>query len=363
MMSLLETAGPAVWRASWQAAALSVVVLILVRALGERLSPRWRHVLWGLVVLRLLVVTIPASPWSAFNLVVRVPELTERWMVSHETVLKTAPDARVADRHAQPAADPDATVVPSPRDVDLVARPPATAAGAPAISSSSSTKVSPEPQPSMERPSRASTIVRILSMAWLAGCLLFALQLLGAALVLRRRLSACRPVTDASVLEVLEGVCRQLELRKRPDLLVTPESISPCIAGVWKPRVIVPESIVADDSRDRIRHVLAHELAHLVRGDLWTNWLLLAARTIHWFNPAAWWTVREMQAECEAACDEIAVSTLGEADRPAYASTLIDLASSVAPSGMAPAMVGMISSNRRLTTRIERLARGAVQAI
>ena len=103
--------------------------------------------------------------------------------------------------------------------------------------------------------------------------------------------------------------------------------------------------------------MLAHEVAHLVRGDLWTNWLLLTARTLHWFNPVAWWTIREMQAECEAACDELAVAALGEPDRSAYASTLIDLAASVAPSGMAPAMIGMFSSTRRLTARIERLAR------
>ncbi len=54
--------------------------------------------------------------------------------------------------------------------------------------------------PPLERPHRDPPIVRILSSVWLAGCLLFGLQLFGAALVLRRRLSVCRPVTDAAVL-------------------------------------------------------------------------------------------------------------------------------------------------------------------
>ena len=34
--------------------------------------------------------------------------------------------------------------------------------------------------------------------------------------------------------------------------------------------------------------MLAHELGHVVRGDLWANWLLVVARTLHWFNPLAW---------------------------------------------------------------------------
>src|SRR5262245_18504500 len=69
MISLLDTLGPAIWRASWQAVALALVVVLLVSCLGQRLPPRWRFLLWGIVVVRLLVVATPGSPWSAFNLV------------------------------------------------------------------------------------------------------------------------------------------------------------------------------------------------------------------------------------------------------------------------------------------------------
>ena len=119
-----------------------------------------------------------------------------------------------------------------------------------------------------------------------------------------------------------------------------------------------PAGIGRDGILDaRLRHVLAHELAHLVRGDLWTNWLLLAARILHWFNPVAWWTVREMQAEREAACDELAFAALGEADRSAYAATIVELAASLSPSAIAPGLIGLFSSTCRLKTRIERLLR------
>ena len=103
--------------------------------------------------------------------------------------------------------------------------------------------------------------------------------------------------------------------------------------------------------------MLAHELAHLVRGDLWTNWLLLTARILHWFNPVAWWTVREMQAEREAACDELAFAALGETDRSAYAATIVELAASLAPSAIAPGLIGLFSSTCRLKARVERLLR------
>jgi hypothetical protein len=176
-------------------------------------------------------------------------------------------------------------------------------------------------------------------------------------MLLRRRLSACRPVTDPFLLELLEASRRRIGLKRSPVLLVTPEFVSPCIAGTWNPKIILPESVVTESSAARLRHALAHELAHLTRGDLWTNWLMLAARILHWFNPLAWWTVREMQAEREAACDELAFAALGEADRSAYAATLVELAASLAPSSIVPGLIGLFSSTSRLKARVERLLR------
>ena len=74
MITVLDTLGPAIWRASWQAAALAVLVVLLLRCCGERLSPRWRFLMWGVVLTRLLCVATPVSPWSVFNLVPRNPE-------------------------------------------------------------------------------------------------------------------------------------------------------------------------------------------------------------------------------------------------------------------------------------------------
>ena len=160
-----------------------------------------------------------------------------------------------------------------------------------------------------------------------------------------------------AVLQLLEAIRSQIGLKRTPALLVTPEPISPCFAGTWNPRIILPESIITAPLTASLRHVLAHELAHLVRGDLWTNWLLLAVRILHWFNPVAWWTIRQMQAEREAACDEMALAALGDGVRPAYAATLVELAANLAPSAIAPGMIGLFSSTGRLRARVERLVR------
>src|SRR5262249_16726101 len=106
---------------------------------------------------------------------------------------------------------------------------------------------------------RSDRIERLLPAVWLAGCLVFALRLLATAVALRRRLSACRAVTGAAVLELLTASCRSIGLKGVPRLLVTPEPVSPCIVGSLKPRIVVPESIVTASSTALLRRVLAHE--------------------------------------------------------------------------------------------------------
>lgn len=342
MLTFLDTIGPAIWRASWQATVLAVGVALLLRCCGERLAPRWRFLLWTVVLVRLLCVVTPGSPWSIFNV----------------TQMQSAAEAQVDTDSALPAR-------PTVQSVPSAMQTPTTESAA-----------SPVPQPNVSRPNvvRSSHLasppsrsllpafdltflVRMLTSLWFVGCLWLGVKLLMIGWLLRRRLSACRLVTDPALLELLKTCSQRMGVRRVPRLLVTPESHSPCVVGTWNSQIILPESLVTEFSAGRFRHVLAHELAHLVRGDLWTNWLLLAARTVHWFNPVAWWTVRELQAEREAACDELAFAALGEVDRAAYASTIVELAASLAPSALAPGFIGFFSSNHRLQSRVERLLR------
>ena len=178
MIALLDTAGPAVWRASWQAVVLALVVMLLLRSLGERVSPRWRYRLWSVVVLRLLLLATPASPWSAFKLVRWDPAASARRLAPYEADPKRKQDAN--------AAGQSVTAIPSRRDGDSVAKSPTPTERTRAFSSPIPAESALESMPPMDLPPRVRPVVRILSSVWLAGCLLSGLKLLGAALVLRQ---------------------------------------------------------------------------------------------------------------------------------------------------------------------------------
>jgi beta-lactamase regulating signal transducer with metallopeptidase domain len=65
--SLLAKAADWVWQASLAGAVLVALVLVLQLVFGSKLSPRWRYMLWLLVVARLLMPYTPTSSFSIFN--------------------------------------------------------------------------------------------------------------------------------------------------------------------------------------------------------------------------------------------------------------------------------------------------------
>ena len=79
--------------------------------------------------------------------------------------------------------------------------------------------------------------------------------------------------------------------------------------------------------RHWVAAALAHEAAHVARGDLRWQLLVRALRPLFWFHPGVWLASRRLSDEAEAACDERAVD--GGLDRLAYAEALVQIAASV----------------------------------
>jgi TonB family protein len=101
----------------------------------------------------------------------------------------------------------------------------------------------------------------------------------------------------------------------RPAMLVT--------WGIFAPKVMLPIDAASWDG-DRIRVVLAHELAHVRRHD----WIIQIGselvRIANWFNPLVWLAAARLRLESERACDD-AVVNLGVSGRE-YAEHLLALA-------------------------------------
>src|SRR5206468_3694536 len=81
----------------------------------------------------------------------------------------------------------------------------------------------------------------------------------------------------------------------RPRLLVSRRLKVPVSCGLWRPTVVVPESLCASDARDVLRWVFEHELTHLERRDAWACQLAGLAEIVYFYVPWFWWLRRQVR--------------------------------------------------------------------
>ncbi len=98
---------------------------------------------------------------------------------------------------------------------------------------------------------------------------------------------------------------------------------SPLTCGAWRPLILLPE-----DARDwdelRLRAVLLHESAHVLRRDCLAKYVAQASRALLWWNPLTWMIAARLNREQELACDDVVLSAGVSADF--YATVLLDVA-------------------------------------
>lgn len=130
----------------------------------------------------------------------------------------------------------------------------------------------------------------------------------------------------------------------RDNVFLSRKIPSPFVLGIVKPRIYLPARLDGSASD----HVLAHERAHIRRGDhLWKplGFLLLS---IHWFNPLMWLCYILLCRDIELACDERVVKTLDEQARADYSQALLDCAVSHRTIAACPIAFGEVGVRQRV---------------
>ena len=160
----------------------------------------------------------------------------------------------------------------------------------------------------------------LAGLVWLAAVATCAL---GAA-VRAWRLAGLRRRAQLAPTEV---VMQAVELSRAagelpPWVLVSSEARVPFVAGVLRPFVIIPESLLAALEPPALALVIGHELCHLRCGDPWKALVVGFARALLFPHPSARRLVRAWAQAREEAVD----ARIAAPDPHAYAHLLVDVA-------------------------------------
>ncbi len=114
-------------------------------------------------------------------------------------------------------------------------------------------------------------------------------------------------IRGGPLLAALQETAAQLELTRPVRLLQSPSRSMPMTWGFRRPTILLPQE-AEQWSCERLHAVLLHELAHVQRGDWVVQLMAQVARAVYWFNPLAWWALRQLHIAQEQACDDLVLS-------------------------------------------------------
>jgi uncharacterized protein (TIGR03435 family) len=179
-------------------------------------------------------------------------------------------------------------------------------------------------------PATASAIQGSDAMAWLVAVWLvcsfvLSIRLMGGCIVAARIRSLRVSAPPREWRDALDSLVTRTRLSFPVRLLVSGLVQTPAVVGWLKPAILLPAAAIMGIAPEHIRALLAHELAHIRRHDYFVKVLQRVAETLLFYHPAVWWLSRQMDAEREACCDDIAIALTG--DTLTYVSALASLES------------------------------------
>lgn len=105
----------------------------------------------------------------------------------------------------------------------------------------------------------------------------------------------------------------------RDNLYQSEAVTSPFVLGFIRPRIYLPFTLAEKD----LDAVVAHEKAHIARGDVLWKLLGYLFLCVYWFNPLVWLAYILFCRDIEFACDERVIGQLAAEERAAYSEALL----------------------------------------
>jgi beta-lactamase regulating signal transducer with metallopeptidase domain len=268
---------------AWQIAVLFFVILILFRLLARN-RPHVAHLLWAVLLIKCLIPPVVSSSWAPFSW---ITHSMQQWLPT-----EAAASNKTAE-YITYSTQPRSSFRSQPTE------------------ETSSTKHANDSL--MLNPSWQSYLAnteRTLIVFWI-GSIAFVIVVWASRFVhVLRRLRLHRIETPTRVTKITDDLVQLLSLRRKICVQVSNERIGPAVLGWLRPRILLPSFLVDRMDDEALRILIAHEMTHIRRGDLFWAFLQTVAGSLWWFHPAVWIANRQLNLECERSCDEETIARL-----------------------------------------------------
>jgi beta-lactamase regulating signal transducer with metallopeptidase domain len=163
----------------------------------------------------------------------------------------------------------------------------------------------------------------IVLLVFATGAVWGLVRLLAGATAVRSYRRQSRPIADAALVRLLESLGPETGCRRRVEVRESTRLSTPATVGCFRPLVLLPDGW-RGWSPQELRAVLAHELAHVARGDFLAGLVAQVTLAVHFYHPLVHWLVGRLRLEQELAADASGMRASG--GRDVYLVTLAGMA-------------------------------------
>lgn len=330
---------------TWQVIALTLVVFFFSKSVARK-NVHLIHVLWLVVLIKCLVPPILSSPAGVFCWI----DFSERKVRS----IANGENPRVGSIKQPSLATRSRPVLDVSRDIATstdVARP---------NDKKTKLETAMNAVPQKETTTRTNHRIQRAGLAiWIGGITLVFLLLSARTLFCFHRIRRAGLVENKQLTELTNRLRDDLNIARPVRILITESRIGPLVYGLLRPTILIPRLVFERSVTNDLIPILAHELIHVRRGDLWVNLFQTLANAVWWFNPLVWLANRNVSRVAESCCDEQTVASLG-CSSTNYARSLIRILELKRSLSTVPAFPGIrpVEITSKRLERIMKLRQG-----
>ncbi|AZV57458.1 M56 family metallopeptidase [Clostridium sp. AWRP] len=282
MSTLIKT----IFMASLNGSVLVILILLIKMLLKKKLKAEFHYFIWFLLIIKLIMPYGPESNLSIFNIFSAVTEKEET--ISSKYYLKTSNISKNKLKDSN---------VPGNLSKNK----------------------------NIESLNKKINYKSILFFIWLMGIVFFIANTLYEIRKIQLIKKNAISNKDSNFNNILNSCLNIMNINKSVSLMYPYKSINPCLCGLIKPTIFIPQNIIKNISEDEFKHIIIHELCHLKRKDLLINWIIIILNTVYWFNPIIRYGFYKMKQDCETSCDAYALRYLGIDRNINYGNTIIKI--------------------------------------
>ncbi|MCX7922423.1 MAG: penicillin-binding transpeptidase domain-containing protein [Clostridia bacterium] len=197
-------------------------------------------------------------------------------------------------------------------------------------------------------------VFRILSIIWAMGIVLFIFYTLLISIILSLKIKdSCLTLKEDSIQGILQECMKLTNIKRNIQIIYQKHIKAPALYGVFRPKLLLPESIVDCLDSNEIKYIILHELCHYKRKDIIVGTVQLILNMTHWFNPFIWYAFLKINEDREPVCDKLVLNYIPQAEHRKYGETLIKVLEIYSQNYRSPGIASivqgrMINMERRL---------------